>query len=298
MNYQTATEGRPDSAPPATKPVGPDLSELRHEPHSYVYNAEASVVNSWCPGAIPHEECPIRQERIRAWRQRVKSTPATPQTNRTRTFGFSAPDEMLRHSKHEYARPQTYGEPITMACGGDIWNGDCPIVQQLDRVYCAGRNSVRSIEVSIESTEDEPSTMTAEAGGPNPDYDPSMDPINGVSSFAFLEDDLVRWWKETAASDIEGSIEKVREYGGLDLLMLGMAMYQWAKCPCKNWSDNPTEAFLQELGIYFYTMGKLGRSFSALAAGRMPSNDTVLDLDYYPAMIRRIRAVGGWPGRP
>lgn len=295
MSYRTAIEDRPGSAPPATKPVGPDLSELRHEPHSYVYNAEASVVNSWCPGTIPHEECPIRQERIRAWGERVKSTPATPQGNRTRTLGFSAPAELLRHSKHEYTRPQTHGEPITLACGGDIWNGDCPIVQQLDWMYRAGRDSVQSIEATIESMEGEPSPMVVEATGPNPDYDPAADPLaDSALPFTFHEDDLVRWWKETAAGDIEGSIAKVREYGGYDLEHTGLGVVLLAGKRPRGYS----KAQLQKLGCWFYINGKVGRAMSALAEGREPSPDTIFDICYYTMMLRRIDAVGGWPGRP
>jgi hypothetical protein len=137
--------------------------------------------------------------------------------------------------------------------------------------------------------------LTRETGRPVPGFTDGQ-PYGEAKKHYRGEQEMIDWWVKTAAGDIESSVEKVREYGGLDLLMLGQALYRWAYCPCKNWSKEPTDAFLQELGVYFYIQGKLGRSFSALAAGRMPSDDTVLDLDYYPTMIRRIRTKGSWPG--
>lgn len=107
-------------------------------------------------------------------------------------------------------------------------------------------------------------------------------------------DSLCDWWVGVAADDIARTEAKIHDYGGrgaaIDLLSIGRDL---AMTMGRAVSDE--EAI--ELGIYFYTRGKLARWTAAVMEGRRPSPDTLLDLTFYAMMARRNQAVGGWPYR-
>lgn len=289
----------------------PPVQVVRHAAHSFTHESGTAPVQAWCLGDYPSYDCPVYNRLWQEWLEKKKIA----EEDRLHSLGFRSPLQILQHEPHTYQLSTS--DPIR--CKGTSPNKDCPIAIGLDRAYREGRWQAAEDPYSERYEgghpdgdacgsphEEEPVELRfrtlreiadwlyketgrpvegfhdqAEAAGPNPDYSP--------------EEDLVGWWKATAQADIEGSIDKVREYGGCDLLMLGTSLYQWAK-EGKDWSGDPTPAFLQELGIWFYLQGKIGRALSALQAGKFPSDDTILDIVYYAMMIRRIRTTGGWPG--
>ena len=110
-----------------------------------------------------------------------------------------------------------------------------------------------------------------------------------------LWDGVVQWWQDQSTHDVTSMTAKVQEYGGAhrasDLIDLGRTMAELQ-------GEDPgvmSDAHLQELGIFFYLEGKLGRWKAALKEGRRVSDDTLLDITVYAMMTRRVRAAGGWP---
>lgn len=107
---------------------------------------------------------------------------------------------------------------------------------------------------------------------------------------------LRRWWMDTAAAEVDPMIAKMVEYGGggraLDLEEIGRGLI---KSGVKPWAVGDESAQYQELGIYFYLLGKFARWTAAVAEGRPVSDDTLLDIGVYVRMAQRVRAVGGWP---
>lgn len=104
---------------------------------------------------------------------------------------------------------------------------------------------------------------------------------------------LREWWVTTAAGDIDGSLDKLREYGGdgpaVDLLTTGDFLAR----AC-GWNDYSEQDAI-ELAIAFYLVSKVGRWQAAILSGQRPSDDTLLDITYYSMMARRNREVGAWP---
>lgn len=101
------------------------------------------------------------------------------------------------------------------------------------------------------------------------------------------------WWLTTAAGDIDGSLSKLREYGGdgpaVDLVTTGDFLAR----AC-GWNDYSEQDAI-ELAIAFYLVSKVGRWQAAILNGSRPSDDTLFDITYYAMMARRNRAVGAWP---
>ena len=106
--------------------------------------------------------------------------------------------------------------------------------------------------------------------------------------------DLHKWWMLTAQHEIEPLISKAQEYGGArragDLAQIG---HQLVQTGVKGNPEN--EAEMQELGIYFYIIGKIARWTAAISEGRPVSDDTLHDIGIYIRMVQRIRDAGGWP---
>jgi hypothetical protein len=100
------------------------------------------------------------------------------------------------------------------------------------------------------------------------------------------------WWLTQAAIDAANVIPKAVEYSSEDLFILGRTMVETMGLPLDKYSRGD----LEELGIFFYVTGKHSRWSGAIREGRRVSNDTVDDEIIYRFMIRRIRAVGRWPG--
>lgn len=108
------------------------------------------------------------------------------------------------------------------------------------------------------------------------------------------------WWEQTAHDEVAGLIAKMVEYGGLsratDLTEIGRHLTEVgvSEGPLLG-SGGVQEGWLQELGIYFYLVGKFARWSAAIQEGRPVSDDTLLDIGIYVRMAQRVRAVGGWP---
>jgi uncharacterized coiled-coil protein SlyX len=106
---------------------------------------------------------------------------------------------------------------------------------------------------------------------------------------------LEEWWMSKAAAEVEPLIAKMTEYGGegraFDLIDIGQALID----ANVNFPGTFGVGQVQELGIYFYLVGKFARWKAAVSEGRSVSDDTLLDIGIYVRMAQRIREVGGWP---
>jgi hypothetical protein len=100
--------------------------------------------------------------------------------------------------------------------------------------------------------------------------------------------DLTDWWAAVAADDVAPAAVKAKEYGSTDLKIIGRAMREMIGIPPDVVSD-------EEIGIVFYTLGKVARAISAIGSGQRPSDDTWHDITVYAMMTRRVREVGQWP---
>jgi len=116
-----------------------------------------------------------------------------------------------------------------------------------------------------------------------------------------LADGLSKWWLSAAKDEVEPLIAKMIEYGGMsratDLEEIGRGLVHSGVKP---WERAHVDRALetrqyQEMGIYFYLLGKFARWTAAVAEGRPVSDDTLLDIGIYVRMAQRVRAVGGWP---
>lgn len=115
--------------------------------------------------------------------------------------------------------------------------------------------------------------------------------------------ELRDWWMGVAANEIEPMLAKMEEYGGMgraiDLEEIGRGLVHSGvnipdTYPAAAFEKGET-ALHQELGIYFYLLGKFARWTAAVAEGRAVSDDTLHDIGIYVRMAQRVRAVGGWP---
>jgi uncharacterized coiled-coil protein SlyX len=106
---------------------------------------------------------------------------------------------------------------------------------------------------------------------------------------------LEQWWMDKAQAEVEPLIAKMTEYGGegraFDLIDIGQALID----ANVNFPGTFGVGQVQELGIYFYLVGKFARWKAAVSEGRSVSDDTLLDIGIYVRMAQRIREVGGWP---
>ena len=108
------------------------------------------------------------------------------------------------------------------------------------------------------------------------------------------------WWEQTAHDEVAQLVAKMVEYGGLsratDLTEIGRHLTEVGvpEGPLTG-GGAVQEGWLQELGIYFYLVGKFARWSAAIQEGRPVSDDTLLDIGIYVRMAQRVRAVGGWP---
>lgn len=114
--------------------------------------------------------------------------------------------------------------------------------------------------------------------------------------------ELRGWWEQTAHDEVAGLTAKMVEYGGLhratDLEEIGRGLVNsGVRMIGRNGPEGyaGSDAAYQELGCYFYLLGKFARWTAAVAEGRTVSDDTLLDIGIYVRMVQRIRAVGGWP---
>lgn len=103
--------------------------------------------------------------------------------------------------------------------------------------------------------------------------------------------ELAAWWRQQAEDEIDMVVDKAIEYGARDLIEMGRQLAYMAGRE----ADMPEEE-MAELGCLQYLVGKMSRATAAWAEGRLPSDDTMLDIGIYVRMIQRIRQTGGWPG--
>lgn len=102
--------------------------------------------------------------------------------------------------------------------------------------------------------------------------------------------ELANWWSNLGCRDSELVIKKYQEYGNTALLEVGGQL-----ADVLGW-ENATVAQKQELGIWFFMVGKMARWKTAIFKGEQVSKDTLDDLAVYATMARRVHAKGGWPG--
>jgi hypothetical protein len=111
--------------------------------------------------------------------------------------------------------------------------------------------------------------------------------------------ELFEWWINTAFEDFIATVPKMLEYGGdphqrpgsADLRIIGEGLMELL-----GWEINEeTQAVAQELGCWFYTLGKGGRLISDYQQRRSGKPDTWFDKTIYSMMARRIQQVGRWP---
>lgn len=120
----------------------------------------------------------------------------------------------------------------------------------------------------------------------------SFEPVEKVTARV-----LGDWWRERAEAEIGMVAAKAVEYGSADLVEIGRQLHQaGVRLPNDMQPyDHDRDAYLAELGIYFYVCGKLARWTSAVTEGRPVSTDTLLDIGVYVRMAQRVRETGRWP---
>lgn len=153
---------------------------------------------------------------------------------------------------------------------------------------------------------------TTEVARPAPGDDNSSGGISGAPVFKGEreperdESPLAQWWRDLAEDEIAMVVAKANEYGATDLRDLGYQILDMAgKRPSLDGydteytSDLPTQDQLDaqatEIGIAFYTAGKLARIIAAVKEGRRPSYDSWHDVGVYARMAQRVHTHGGWP---
>lgn len=104
------------------------------------------------------------------------------------------------------------------------------------------------------------------------------------------ETGLVQWWRHTADREIQLVVPKAIEYGSTDLVEIGRSLR------LSGIQGEQHETSDEELGIYFYMVGKMARWTDAIRHGRKVSDDTIFDIGIYARMVQRVRESGGWPG--
>jgi len=107
--------------------------------------------------------------------------------------------------------------------------------------------------------------------------------------------EVAAWWEKKADEEIERTMPKVSEYGATDLEEIGRHMVAAGVKPPMGAPGTWATPQRQELGIYFYIVGKMARWSDAVARGEFVSDDTLFDIGVYIRMVQRIREAGGWP---
>lgn len=95
------------------------------------------------------------------------------------------------------------------------------------------------------------------------------------------------WWNEQSNALFSTYLRKAREYGSVDLDIMGSAMRDMGT------AVGPMGGV--QMAIMFYALGKVSRAISALKAGGRPSDDTLQDLVIYTMMAMIISRDGSLP---
>lgn len=106
-----------------------------------------------------------------------------------------------------------------------------------------------------------------------------------------LKVELSVWWEQQVKTEMKSVLPKVGEYGAVDLKIMATAM----RALWPGDKETVPERVLVEMALSFYLLGKCGRLFGAYEQGKLPSDDTLLDIAIYTKMIQRVREVGEWP---
>jgi hypothetical protein len=117
----------------------------------------------------------------------------------------------------------------------------------------------------------------------------SMDAAEAAADRQDAIEILRNWWYDLAEREVDATVPKAVEYGSTDLIDIGRNI---ARLSGRTVSDQEAA----EIGIFFYLEGKLARWRSAIAEGRLVSDDTLFDIGVYVRMAQRVRSAGSWPG--
>lgn len=98
---------------------------------------------------------------------------------------------------------------------------------------------------------------------------------------------LANWWLAKSKAEIAAMVPKAIRYGSSDLLLMGAAM----QLLFPGLSDKVSG---QELGVWFYVLGKVARLLGGYAQGELPDIDSWWDMKVYATMAQHIREFGGW----
>lgn len=82
-------------------------------------------------------------------------------------------------------------------------------------------------------------------------------------------------WRKIDDDDLALYLEKARDYGSVDLRIMGAALVE-------SFGVKPAQAV--EAAIGFYALGKIARVLGACAEGREPNVDSWRDLRIYATM--------------
>lgn len=100
---------------------------------------------------------------------------------------------------------------------------------------------------------------------------------------------LRRWWTDQAFDEADRTISKMEEYGSMDLVHIGHAMWD-----VMGRTTKLSDVAAMELGCLFYVYGKVQRAMSAVKVDRPILDDTWFDMHIYAKMAQAARA-GVWP---
>lgn len=111
--------------------------------------------------------------------------------------------------------------------------------------------------------------------------------------------DLFEWWMQSSFEDFVATVPKMLEYGGenerrpgsADLRVVGEGLMELMGWPITEYNQRVA----QELGCWFYLLGKSGRLISNYQQQQPGKPDTWFDIGIYAKMARRIQEVGRWP---
>ena len=99
----------------------------------------------------------------------------------------------------------------------------------------------------------------------------------------------VAWWVADARENAEKTMPKAIEYGSVELIEAGRTLARLMGRP------HVSDQEAMETMIWSYVQGKMGRWTAALNRGERVSDDTILDIQIYATMVKKIRDTGEWP---
>lgn len=219
------------------------------------------------------------------WREPDQPTDTRPDM---RVTGF--PETLADATPHD-------DPPITVRRGGIPWPVKPPIKDMFEEEAARSGRWVAPTHMLDPdgkpmvdpAPEHQLAQMIAKVFTPRPEREPEETTSGELPAWA---SELQYWWTSTTSSDIGGSIDKVVAYGGrgaaYDLIATG---HDLAALNGRTVGDEEAT----ELAILWYVSSKLNRLMAAAIDGRRGSDDTIFDSVYYLMMMRRNRAVGGWP---